>query len=843
MRIQVLSTEAAQYVGFAKRKWALLEATRKAAGLDFMDQIHKINGFTIIVQANSLTGGKVVLMGANTGQMLFATTADEGKLLVYVYDYKTKRLARVGKVAATTSDLVFYPFHNSRSHLTTPTISYGFLKATYKGADIEFEDGKSHDIAAFRTDMATGREYAVSMETGVPVVYARIPGSKFREVVTFPVRESGDGVFVWALSEGDDQRAFQIVNGTLYLAGHWSIEPWNMFNAYEFFGYNPQTEISSVVPWYSDIWFDDSGQFGAIGLSYLGNLGPFKTIESKFGSLLDDRAGRAAGLCEMVTGSESVDGETSFSTQGYFYHGRFGGGRSDFDTNPTAIDYSGHFLPTDDVRFHFWSYVGEGEVPDSGFWAVIAYTDNGKFVVHRHNGYTQESCSGDGYVFHTVSEDGNLLCVESQTGTIVDMLTGEVTQHEKVTGFLAGCFIPEASKEHSVITQAVTLQDIQVNLPSMGEVRPGISQSITMSNTHWKLRTVAPFHVKGFLFNDPCWGWAATAVLSELGGTVVVDGVEYPLTSAPNIVGGTYDGDVLFGKWEGYQRVIPTGGTLTQREDKLDDIRTVPISVSAGVGIDRIMTYQHPPVSLIGTPLGWPDGTLYLSNGKEPVSWSGAQVVEPFNTEVAATGLYGLPVTGCSELTNITATDACGRSATAEVEVEIVPLTISGDGTPEVGDAYAVSGGVPPYTFSISCGTISENGAVTDLSGCCGTGTISVTDDCGETASMDVRFPIGQWVYQGTTYSGTTGELWSCVGSYRYKYEATHYSSTEKTIVGYCCTSLSYPYGEPCGTVTPCCTYCTLYSMDSYFSSDYFRTFIWKRVAYHYTKTYTWECP
>ena len=85
-------------------------------------------------------------------------------------------------------------------------------------------------------------------------------------------------------------------------------------------------------------------------------------------------------------------------------------------------------------------------------------------------------------------------------------------------------------------------------------------------------------------------------------------------------------------------------------------------------------------------------------------------------------------------------------------------LIISGPGDPDEDSSYSVSGGRAPYTFSISAGTISDNGGIISLLGACGTGTVTVTDSCGNTAQMEVRFPDGQWVLASST-PGPCGEV------------------------------------------------------------------------------------
>lgn len=75
------------------------------------------------------------------------------------------------------------------------------------------------------------------------------------------------------------------------------------------------------------------------------------------------------------------------------------------------------------------------------------------------------------------------------------------------------------------------------------------------------------------------------------------------------------------------------------------------------------------------------------------------------------------------------------------------PVTIEATGP----NKYSASGGVPPYTWSISCGAIDQTGEIVSTSGCCGVGTVTVTDNCGTSVAMDVLYPVGQWVLVSET--------------------------------------------------------------------------------------------
>ena len=145
------------------------------------------------------------------------------------------------------------------------------------------------------------------------------------------------------------------------------------------------------------------------------------------------------------------------------------------------------------------------------------------------------------------------------------------------------------------------------------------------------------------------------------------------------------------------------------------------------------------------------------------------------------------------------------------------PLVISGPGGASVGAGYTASGGKAPYTYSISCGVIGEDGVIDSLTDCCGSGTVTVRDDCGNSASMEVRFPNGQWVYREQyIYKAYSGDLPTCVplpsagscsqisGSKRYSYD---FGQTTSYWVATC----GYNDGPvpPCATPTPPAVYVT----------------------------------
>lgn len=102
------------------------------------------------------------------------------------------------------------------------------------------------------------------------------------------------------------------------------------------------------------------------------------------------------------------------------------------------------------------------------------------------------------------------------------------------------------------------------------------------------------------------------------------------------------------------------------------------------------------------------------------------------------------------------------------VETPCSSMKIDGPDTPSEDSQYSVEGGKPPYVWDISSGSINvDTGAIISLSGACGSGTVKVTDACGNTESLPVRFPSGKWVT--TTNTGAppwpTNYLWQRITS------------------------------------------------------------------------------
>jgi hypothetical protein len=101
---------------------------------------------------------------------------------------------------------------------------------------------------------------------------------------------------------------------------------------------------------------------------------------------------------------------------------------------------------------------------------------------------------------------------------------------------------------------------------------------------------------------------------------------------------------------------------------------------------------------------------------------------------------------------HILVSDACGRTPNLIIKTKFPStdfIQIIGVTEPVDGDCYEVDGGIPPFTWSISAGSISDFGCVA-VSGECGAGTITVEDACGTLATMAIILPDTVWNLDST---------------------------------------------------------------------------------------------
>ena len=180
-------------------------------------------------------------------------------------------------------------------------------------------------------------------------------------------------------------------------------------------------------------------------------------------------------------------------------------------------------------------------------------------------------------------------------------------------------------------------------------------------------------------------------------------------------------------------------------------------------------------------------------------------------------------------------------------------LSISGTDAPIVGSDYDYSGGLGPYVWSFDGGEISSSGTITSINACGASNdprwsTVTCTDACGQTASIEVRLPGGKWVQQGGDYESQATYCLSVVNKAyspftiigRHKTYGKFAFQLKNTWGGSCgdCTwrptfyvnlnaTLSSPGGSPVGSPIPLCQVSAGSGSDIYvLQRGYFQTWV-----------------
>ncbi len=207
---------------------------------------------------------------------------------------------------------------------------------------------------------------------------------------------------------------------------------------------------------------------------------------------------------------------------------------------------------------------------------------------------------------------------------------------------------------------------------------------------------------------------------------------------------------------------------------------TVTVTDSAGnTGTTNCSVNVTPPVALscsgtsvgdVGVPFNSPPPTV--TGGVAPYTFSiGSGALPPGLTLNTSTGAVTGTATAPGSFT-IKVTDSLGATATGCMITinPAVQLTCSGTSVGDVGVPFnsgpqTVTGGTPPYTFSIASGTLpaglnlnTSTGAVSGTATAAGSFTLKVTDSLGSAATgctITINPPV-QLTCTGTT-SGTVG--------------------------------------------------------------------------------------
>lgn len=230
--------------------------------------------------------------------------------------------------------------------------------------------------------------------------------------------------------------------------------------------------------------------------------------------------------------------------------------------------------------------------------------------------------------------------------------------------------------------------------------------------------------------------------------------------------------------------------------------RAVDAVGGAGVSVKKV---ERGPISILGPLIegyGCGENAYEVSrNAKGPFVWdvsdgelrdcSGSVISGETGDRIVDVHL----VPTCKDTITLSVEDSCGYSYDRDIPNPRSDLIVSGNSHATVGETYSASGGLGPYIFSFSAGSIDEEtGEILSITACSApnelrTGFVSAIDSCGAQAQKEVTLPGGVWVLVQAdvpleTYDGSS--------PYCYCLETLVSGKTKEVIT----------WGQYCSTVT-----------------------------------------
>ena len=201
----------------------------------------------------------------------------------------------------------------------------------------------------------------------------------------------------------------------------------------------------------------------------------------------------------------------------------------------------------------------------------------------------------------------------------------------------------------------------------------------------------------------------------------------------------------------------PGGVTITV---SVGDSSNPPASGSGSVTITinpatPILSLGNPPAATVGTPY---TGVIPVTGGNGPYTCTLNSGVVPAGLTLTNCTLTGTPTAPGSPVLNITATDSSNPQGTTTGNVTLTvnpvpPLTLTGSlpnailGTPYTQTLHA-AGGVAPYTYSLTAGslpaglTLSSSGVISGTPTAVGASSFTVTATDTETTPQTASLPL-----------------------------------------------------------------------------------------------------
>lgn len=860
MRLQLLSPSGAHLVGFAKKKLRQLKELRGKTGRTITSKSITVGGFRVYLETGSW-GDTIRIEGGEGGVALLS-----GESGTAAYDYEKNHISRLDGVNDIISPLCLKEVVQAGVSKIKSALNNVLKRRPIEEPSVVIFYPKTNSGFFIRNNQL--------IENGTGAILANLPGGTFLP----------KGANVGTRVDWFEQYP----------------TPWasiDSFHTWEYPINAPDDFAVGEHGWRPAVFYESTGEHEHIsgGLHYKleheNYLGPFNFLNVALSNFIAPTKYGGFGYAEILKTGALVNKEEVKDYRTAVFFSALPSLDNNLYTNVSIhtitlgqllgeitplfyIDYSALLSQNIEV---YWAEIAPEE------YVVVGY-DESVFVVHRVvDKVPIELYSETGFLDCSIDFDGQCLLVLTEKEVEeVEQEGGEAAPTQKVYVFKFLERDPEVEGDVAVSIKANTLKgryrfiefvpfstnpgvkepeedtppvgSINMERPDIKEVQHlpalfGMTYPDPPENWHsvygWKI-TIAcegsKYRAKAFLWEDDCWKKAS---LTQYKNVYQIDE-------------GRADKLVGAGHMETADRYIyhTTGGV---------DAEGIPSSggslsiAAAGENIERVDVRfwweVGDPCAKVSKNTKWP---FTFTHGAE-------------NTGSEEYPCW-VPKLDCSK--KIKMVDSCNESY--EVDFPDIEQEIIGPDNLYVSASYSFSGGVAPITYSMSCGKIDpDSGVVSSVEGCCGSVTVTATDDCGTTVSKTVRAELGQWVLRSeglpVNFWGAWLEQTVISGDTKTDlvYLGAGYECSPQRLVSTACVDNSECVSTCHGPVTSCGGICghtsakhytnvmppitarysggidaPLWCAD-YNAGNYYVTFgflCWA-IDNDYTKVWKWECP
>jgi hypothetical protein len=706
MRIKILTQAGNKYLGLAKNKFAKLQSERLSLNLPVKKEFWDDPLTGVLIELYSADWDNYILI---TGGALFSPQILlSGSLGFYAYSYDLDKLSFITQTIQP-GDLS--PIYNGRSQVVENlALTFGntWKEELLPGGDFTFLGGINN--------------YEMGIFNGESEIYGRIR-EEIGNIATVPDTFLPD---------------FAKPYGSLFgLSAYKEESAWNLFRGIILYTLNPANQ-SVQDSWYWTPSFFSAAPgdpfelkpgwyYGQYPFSNYGIEDALESAKVSFKGMLDTRytgGDYSYGWAEVV---REINGAAVNDLQFFFQSGQlqipsnpsFGNVRVAGTTADQFITVGSESAGFDStVTLSISDFATE---PELEMWNFQIFTDQDSFTPQQDSGVCIALISPEDsrfyrfsgtltiihqtetYHSHSTSRDGATLAIfESDNGSVIDRvhvfdLFGPgfaelkdslvVAGAEALTGniipFRAKGFSPAGIDYSLAAAQPILFagSDYTDFLPSLSHL--AFPKTGVGSATIKKITCLNGVDAEYGITVDDCFG--STIVIDDPDTVLAID----------KLVGSWDEGGVIRGKVRGNF----TGAHPSMRFAGIGSgpISTLPPTFSIIESVNGILSFEGFVGDLIIGDCIILDGSNYIPDP-------------------------ACDVPNCDDFFEMTASSSCGQTASKEnPTTPPATLTLTGPDYAEVGDEYVVAGGLGPYEFAFSGGSISDSGD---------TGTIDSVDSC-----------------------------------------------------------------------------------------------------------------